>query len=296
MQTNQPSNTAENNAALRAFESMRPAEERICYDIYAKYFFSDALRQVKDIFPALDGLISSWENAFPGVCDAILLRTRFIDDCLEDAIKKGLQQMVIMGAGYDTRALRFEQLEENVAVFEVDHPATQKIKLERYMQNKLMIPDNVIFIPVDFNTEDIRKKLFDNGYNSSLRTFFIWEGVTYYVSTAAIDRTLSFISTNAPEGSSVVFDYFLPSVIDGTSHLVEAKALRVALKQLGEAFVFGLDFKKTKEFLKKRGYDLVENISATDYRKRYFTDLNQNRNVSGMFIFAHARVKQTNSQ
>lgn len=292
MHNDQPSTTAENNVALRALESMRPVGERICYDPYAKYFVSDTLRQAKDMYPVLVEQISNWEEIFPGVCDAVLARTRFIDDCLEDAIEGGLQQVVIMGAGYDTRALRFKRLKENITVFEVDHPATQKMKLERYKQSRLAVPNDVVFVSTNFNEEDLSQKLFDNGYGSSLKTFFIWEGITYYVSTATIDKTLSFISKNSSEGSSIVFDYFPPSVVDGTSHLVEARALRVALKQLGEEFVFGLDSEKIKDFLEKRGFELVKNITAKDYKNIYFKSSNQHRSVSDMFIFAHARVEQ----
>ena len=291
MHNDQPSTTAENNAALRALESMRPADERICYDPYAKYFVSDTLQQAKDMYPVLVKQISSWEKVFPGVCDSILARTRFIDDCLEEAINGGLQQVVIMGAGYDTRVLRFKRLKENITVFEVDHPATQKMKLERYKQSSLAVPNGVVFVPADFNEEDLSQKLFDNGYGRSLKTFFIWEGITYYVSNATIDKTLSFISQNALEGSSIVFDYFPPAVVDGTSLLVEARALRVALKQLGEQFVFGLGTEKIKDFLEKRGFKLVKNITAKDYKKRYLKSSSQHRSVSDMFIFAHARVK-----
>jgi len=292
MQANKPSTTAENNAVLRALESMRPAAKRICDDPYALYFISNTFRDVKNTKQIMVERISAWEKIFPGVCNAILARTRFIDDCLEDAIKEGLHQMVIMGAGYDTRALRFKRLKKTAMIFELDHPATQEIKLERYQRNKLHIPDNIYFIPVDFNSEDISQKLFDAGYIRSMRTFFIWEGMTYYLSPDAIDRTLSFISNNAPEESSVVFDYFPSSVADGTSPLNEARALSVALKQLGEEFVFGLDPEKTKGFLKDRRFDLMKNLTAKEYKKLYFANSNQYRRVSDMFIFAHAKVKQ----
>jgi methyltransferase (TIGR00027 family) len=292
MRTNQPSITAENNAALRALESMRPADKRICDDPYARHFISNTFHQAENTQQMIAERISAWEKIFPGVCNAILARTRFIDDCLDNAIKEGVQQMVIMGAGYDTRALRFKRLKKNVRIFELDHPATQAIKLERYKQSKLPIPNNVSFVPVDFSSEDISQKLVENGYRRLMRTFFIWEGVTYYISSDAIDKTLSFILNNAPEGSSVVFDYFPSSVVDGTSHLNEARALSVALKQLGEEFVFGLDPEKTKSFLKNRGFDLVINITAKNYKNLYFESPNLNRRVSDMFIFAHARVKQ----
>ena len=93
MQPNQPSITAENNAALRALESMRPAQERICNDPYAKYFVSNALRHTENLYSALFEQISGWDKVFPGVCDAILARAHFVDDCLNNAIQAGLSTL-----------------------------------------------------------------------------------------------------------------------------------------------------------------------------------------------------------
>lgn len=295
MHGNQPSITAENNAALRTLESMRPANERICFDPYAKYFVSDTLQQANNIYSALVERVSDWEKRFPGTCDAVIARTRFIDDCLEVAVEEGLEQLVVLGAGYDTRALRFERLKGNVAVFELDHPATQKTKLKRYRQNLRTIPDHIVFIPVNFEKEEFDQKLFDHGYSSKMKSFFIWEGMTYYVPASAIDKTLSFISDNAPEGSSVVFDYIPPAVANGTSHLMGAVDLRASLKKLGEEFVFGIDPDSIKKFLIKRGFDLVKNLTAKDCRQLYFKESNRNRRVSDMFVFAQAKVREKKS-
>jgi methyltransferase (TIGR00027 family) len=292
MHTNQPSRTAENNAALRAFESMRSTGEQICNDPYAKHFVPETIRQVKDMHLVLAQRISEWDRIFPGVCDAILARTRFIDDCLESAIEEGLQQLVILGAGYDTRALRFDRLKDTVVVFELDHPSTQNAKLQRYRHILHGTPDHIVFVPVNFGGENLARKLFEHGYDCNLKSFFIWEGMTYYLSAAAVDETLWFISRNAPDRSVVVYDYFPSSVVDGTTSLKEAKALRMALKSMGEEVLFGLDPVTTEEFLNRRGFDLVQNFTAEEYKKRYFKGANRHRTVSEMFVFAHAQVNQ----
>jgi methyltransferase (TIGR00027 family) len=289
---NQPSRTAENNAALRAFESMRSAGERICNDTYAQHFVSETIRQAKELQPGLAQRVSEWDRIFPGVFNAILARTRFIDDCLEIAIEEGLQQLVILGAGYDTRALRFDRLKETAVVFELDHPATQNAKLQRYRHILHGTPDHIVFLPVNFGAENLGRKLFEHGYDVDLKSFFIWEGMTYYLSAAAVDETLSFISRNAPDGSVVVYDYFPPSIVDGTTPLTEARALRTALKSMGEEVLFGLDPVTTEEFLNRRGFDLVQNLTAEEYKKRHFKTSNRHRTVSEMFVFAHAQVHQ----
>ena len=275
---------------------MRPEGERVCFDPYAEIFLSTALRRAENIHSALAQRISEWESLFPGVCDAIVARTRFIDDCLEEAIKHDLRQVIILGAGYDTRALRFDRLKKDVTIFELDHPATQKEKLDRYRRNDLGVPDYVTFLPVDFEKQDFGDVLRANGYDGALTSIFIWEGMTYYVSGETVEHTLTSISRNAAGGSSVVFDYFPPSVAAGTSPLVEARALRAALKRLGEDVVFGLDPRKIADVLDGLGFDLVRNLSAEECRRLYFTGVHRHRKLSAMFVFAQARVKHNRNR
>lgn len=291
MKADQSSTTAENNAAIRAFETMRPADERICCDPYAEHFLPDSLRNAENIYQVLEGRISAWNRVFPGVCDAIVARTKFIDDCLEESIEKDLRQLVIFGAGYDTRALRFHQLRKARRVFELDHPATQMTKLKRYAQNRLVVPGNVVFLPVDFEEEEIGSILFANGYEKRLKSAFIWEGMTYYVSADTIDRTLSFVSANAASESTIIFDYFPPAVAAGTSHLFEAQALGAALQQIGEKLLFGIDPQKIECFLNDRGFDLVKNIAAEECRRIYSKGPGRHRKASNMFVFAQAKLK-----
>ena len=116
MKSNQASTTAENNAMLRLHETMRPENERICNDPFAEFFLPDGVIDAPDRNEQIRQAISSWETLFPGVSNAIVARTRFIDDGLEDAIVDGIRQLVILGAGYDTRAMRFNALKESVTV------------------------------------------------------------------------------------------------------------------------------------------------------------------------------------
>ncbi|MEJ2041373.1 MAG: SAM-dependent methyltransferase [Desulfosarcinaceae bacterium] len=158
MRPNQSSLTAENNAILRANEFLRPPEERICHDPYALYFLPESIFSADDRNDQIQAAVSRWETHFPGVCNAILARTRFIDDCLEQAISEGIRQLVILGAGYDTRALRFDALRQGMMVFEADHPATQRLKTERIDKYLDVDLANVHFLPVDLSGEGRRKR------------------------------------------------------------------------------------------------------------------------------------------
>ena len=291
MRDEQASITAENNAAVRAFESLRPAGHRICYDPFARYFLPDALSRDTDSASLLEERMTRWNLVVPGVCDAILARNRFIDELLQQALDKGLPQLVILGAGYDTRALRFDRLKGATAVFELDHPATQKVKRQRLAQNRLRLPDRMTFIPCRFDKEDFTAKLLAGGYDPGRISFFIWEGVSYYLTPADVDRTLTFIGHHSPPGSALVFDYFPPSVADGSCRLEEAMVLRKALMQMGEEITFGIDPESIEDFLSGRGLVLEKNFTNKDVHNAYLKQIDRPASVSAMFYFAHATVK-----
>jgi methyltransferase (TIGR00027 family) len=290
MKPDQSSTTAENNALLRLHETMRPDNERICYDPYAAFFLPDGVIGAPDRNEQIQQAIRNWETHFPGVSNAIIARTRFIDDCLDAAIVDGIRQLVILGAGYDTRAMRFKALKESVTVFELDHPSTQNKKLERIEDDLKEDLSHVRYISIEFSKEDLANKLFSCGYDETLKTLFIWEGVTYYIPASAVDQTLSFISYHSPSRSNVIFDYFPSTVADGTTEITEARALRDGLRRIGEEIVFGISPNRINEFMQVRGFSVIQNLTVEDYRKIYFNGVNKNRTVSEMFIFVQANV------
>lgn len=296
MRADQPSTTAENNAALRAVESMRPADERVFSDPYAALFLTDRLSDVLHSSSFREQLLSRWEQVTPGVCGAVLLRTRFIDDCLVQAMGDGLQQLVILGAGYDARALRFSGLKGSVSVFELDHPATQEVKVERIRHHMGSLPEHVAYIPIEFDKDSLAEKLLDCSYDPAAKTLFIWEGVTYYIPPAAVDRTLSFVAGKSGVGSGIVFDYFPPSVAGGTCPCAEAIGLREGLKRFGEDILFGIPPERIPDFLKDRGFCCAKNETPGSYWKGRLTKARREMPVSGIFHFVYAEVRSENGQ
>jgi methyltransferase (TIGR00027 family) len=292
MRGKNPSRTAAHNAFLRAVESRKPPNQRICNDLYAEHFLSPQLKALYHDEAHSEDLIRHWENIVPGVCGAVLARLRFIDEVLLKCLGSGLAQLVILGAGYDTRTLRFERLfKKRVKVFELDHPATQAEKI-RCLQNMPASFSNVVsHVPICFDMERLDEKLFASGYRKDLFTLFIWEGVTYYIPQASIDETLFFISGNSEAGSAVIFDYFPSSVAEGTCPKPEAKALKENLRNFDEDIVFGIDPGRIDEFLHKRGFCQVHNIAADVFWQTCLHGSQQKRSVSDIFMFVHALVK-----
>jgi methyltransferase (TIGR00027 family) len=288
--------TAELTTAARAAESMRRRDRRLCYDPLARELLGRPFRMVARS-PLLTRFVL-WiaERLAPGVPGEVLSRTQYIDDCLKARIDDGIEQLVILGAGYDSRPYRFEELKGRVRVFEVDHPATQEVKRRRIQRLLGHLPDGVVFVPIDFESERLDSKLLGNGYDRNLKTFFIWEGVSYYLTASAVDETLGFVVSNSGSGSSIVFDYAYEKVLEGAS---EAKQITRALAAwervaapltTAEHFVFGIDEGTIEEFLSARGFSQIVNINHDFFESAYFKGMKQGRDVSRICGFVHATV------
>jgi methyltransferase (TIGR00027 family) len=286
MKEDQPSLTAEGIAILRDYESRKPANERIFDDPYARFFVRPWLAGITRLFISLG--YSEWRG--PGVVGFLLARTRFMDDTLLSCLKQGIQQLVILGAGYDARAYRFEaQLKGRVQAFEVDHPATQrakKLKLEKIFGKA---PEHVTYVPIDFERESLCERLLACGYREDLLTLFIWEGVTYYITPQAVDETLNFVRQHSAPGSWIVFDYTFQEVVDGTYKRGEAANLRRYRSLTGEGMVFGIPEGTIETFLRARGYREIKKASGGDLERAYFSKEN-GYSVARVYAIAIARV------
>ena len=136
-----------------------------------------------------------------------LCRAAYTEKALKTAVLTGAKQYVILGAGLDTFAFRETEVLSKHRVFEVDHPLTQADKSERIARAGWTVSDNLAFVPVDFTKDSLAERLIAAGFDSSVKSFFSWLGVTYYLSREAIDTMLSALSTLCADGSALVFDY-----------------------------------------------------------------------------------------
>ena len=288
MRTGRPSRTSEGTTATRAAEMRKPEGERICCDPLARHFLSDFYRTLGRLPRLARGYRWLLERRCPGLRGGILARTRFMDERLAACLDAGLSQLVILGAGYDSRPYRVERVRAGVTVFEVDHPATQKVKMARLRALLGTLPGHVTFVPVDFCTDDLSGRLREAGYDPGRKTLFIWEGVTYYVPAAVVDDTLAFVAHSSGPGSSIVFDCFPRAVADGTSTLKEARGMYPFLRRHGEPFQFGLDPEEIEPFLRTRGFGRVEIMGPSACREAWFHGVNRDMHISEMFRFVHA--------
>ena len=220
MKAARSSTTAEQMALSRAIETRKPPAERICCDPLAERFLGAKYRMLLWGRPFRDVVEGQIERRFAGHHYYVIARTRYFDDLLQQRLAGGAEQLVILGAGYDSRPYRFADRLSGVQVFEVDHPATSAAKQAKIRALIGEIPANVSYVAVDFTVDNFADKLLASGYRTTRPTVFLWEGVTPYLDQAAVDAVLGFVTTNAAAGSAIVFDYILRSVVEGTARYV----------------------------------------------------------------------------
>lgn len=285
MRKNQSSLTAAGIALARAVESEKPADRRICYDPYARQFVPAWMYHLLGFF-----IKSGYaELRGPGVNGFLMARERYIDDALQQFLDEGLQQLVILGAGYDSRAYRFD-LPGRVKTFEVDHPATQADKLEKVQRALGKIPEHVTYVPVDFNTQTLSERLLSSGYDPGLISLFIWQGVTMYLTPVAVDDTLAFIVTSSASGSAIVFDYIYQAVLDGVQKQSEIINMRRYRFMTGEGLTFGIPQGTAGSFLQARGFQQIKDVTVDELKAAYFTGKNASRKVAGAYGIVIGKV------
>jgi methyltransferase (TIGR00027 family) len=207
-----------------------------------------------------------------GIYEYTIARTKYIDAVFKETLAEGLDQILIFGAGFDTRALRFQAEAGDTRIFELDVPITQQAKLGQYAKRGLTIPANVEFISIDFDEESLSEKLEETGFSRSGKSLFVLEGLLMYLQPESVDETFEVIKAFAGEGSVVVFDYVRASVLrQAGSHYGERKIVETVAKA-GERWYFGIEEGELEGFLKKYGLKVSEHQDAQDLEQRHFTD------------------------
>ncbi|MEV6647978.1 SAM-dependent methyltransferase [Amycolatopsis sp. NPDC051371] len=211
-------------------------------------------------------LVSATETKMPGLWASMLCRKRFIDDKLLAAAEAGLDAVVILGAGFDTRAYRLPSL-QGIPVHEVDLPANIARKDAALRKVFGRLPETVTLVPVDFETQKLAGELGKHGYRGAQRTFFVWEAVTQYLTEAAVRRTLRTLSA-APAGSKLAFTYIRRDFLDGT----ETFGARAAYDEFvvkRRLWHFGLNPDEVDAFLAEYGWHTVEQCGPAEFTDRY---------------------------
>jgi methyltransferase (TIGR00027 family) len=194
-------------------------------------------------------------------------RSRIAEDALSDAIESGIRQIVILGAGLDTFALRNPHSALEVRIYEVDHPATQAWKRERMAEAQLPLPQWVTFVPVDFERGDLGEALVGAGFQQNSPAFFTWLGVVPYLTQDAIDRTLDDIASI--QKSEVVFDYMQPPEAFSEELRQIEKARSEQLEKIGERTASRFEPAGIAAILRSLGFSQIEDIGFQEIKSRF---------------------------
>jgi methyltransferase (TIGR00027 family) len=275
MREDTPSRTAAFVAAARQLGQLLPDGVRLVDDPYGAAFTSRRLASAIGQAIAdggsqapLDAALRRLRGpiaAIPGLRRWILymqVRTRVLDDAIREFVAGGGRQLVLLGAGFDCRALRMPEL-AGVRVLEVDHPATQGHK--RTTLEAIGAASPATYVTWDFEErpmEDLPDALAEAGHDPALPTFTVWEGVTMYLSEPAIDASLRAIAAWSAPGSQLAMTYFAKARLAQPS--LVTRAIRAALSGVGEPWRFGWEPGALPGYLAERGLELVDDVAISD--------------------------------
>jgi methyltransferase (TIGR00027 family) len=219
----------------------------------------------------------------------IVLRSRYAEDELVCALRRGIRQYVILGAGLDTFAYRNPCPGSYLRVFEVDHPATQSWKRARLREVEIGIPDSLTFAPVDFERQTLGDGLSCVGFRADEAAFFSLLGVVVYLTKTAVMETFKYVASR-PAGSQIVFDYgILPSALS-ESQRIAREALENQVAAIGEPWITYFDPLSLASELRDMGFKHVEDFGPEEANQRYFKDRADSLRISGSSHLMKARV------
>jgi methyltransferase (TIGR00027 family) len=266
-----PSATAEAVTMARALEHIKPPSERVIDDPWARLFLSPPARRA----------LSAWSGSLTGRVLRSLgatgttyvpLRHRFIDDHLLEALAAGATQVVLLGAGYDTRAYRFADELAGRPVFEVDLAAISRAKAATIAKHQADFPAaNVVRVEIDFETQALTDVLPEAGFTVGDPTFFVWEGVPMYLTRAAVHATLDGVHELSGDGSQIAHDMW--HLVDDPGPLGTARrSAPGALSLIGEPVTFGVHPEDYDCFLERHGFRVIDIAFASELVTRYASD------------------------
>lgn len=207
-------------------------------------------------------LLRSARRLRPGAYTHELVRTKFIDEAMLAEVAAGLDELILLGAGFDSRPYRFAEELRGVRVIEVDHPASQASKRARLRRLLGHEPEHVTFVGIDFTCEDLDAALVAAGHERSAKTLFVWSGVSFYLPEHAVAEVLSWVAAHDSPRASIVFDAFWAEAIDGSREYYGARELRKAAAARDEPLRWGIPVGRVAETLSRFGLQEEQTLTG----------------------------------
>jgi methyltransferase (TIGR00027 family) len=252
--------------ALVAVEQYYPKRERLIEDDAAFSILPPAYRAFVALTRAAfvrDWLVRSSEKDAPGIWGAMACRKRYIDEKLTQSLGK-TDAVVNLGAGFDTRAFRLPL--GDTPVWEVDLPQNIRAKRKGIERLRGRVPKNFHLAEMDFDRGDLTRTLAQHGYSADMRTFFIWEAVSQYLTRAGVEKTFSFFQNAAPQ-SRLAMTYVRRDFLEGRRLYGWERGYREYVKK--GLWLFGLDPGEWPDFLKTCGWRVLEDAGYDELAARF---------------------------
>jgi len=281
------SRTAEWTCLCRAISSL---ETGSCYrsdDHIARLLLPDFVRFLIRI--PFVGKFFSRVIAPKGIYEYVIARTKYIDAVFKQSLADGFDQVLIFGAGFDTRALRFHDLVGFTMIFELDVPTTRDAKIRQYQKRGVSVPQNIVFIPIDFDKESLPVKIQKAGFGRHRKSLFILEGLLMYLQPESVDETFRTIQNFAGTGSEIVFDYIYASVLRHEGIYYGERGIADSVAKASEQWHFGIEEGEVEGFLATYDLKLLDQKDAQELEEMYFKDASGK--IAGRINGTHCLVR-----
>ena len=290
--------TAQGVAKQRLIESLAKPDRRIIYDPYAKNFVLGA-----NIIKLMGHRLSVWlgNKIIPGMHEHLISRTRYIDDLIEKSTFANIEQYVILGAGYDSRAHRLK-LPSKLKIFEVDQSEVQELK-------RLRLPDNmpnresITYVDIDFNHQSLKEQLINVGFDQNKSTIFTLEGVSQYISREALDATLKEVADLNPNSNSKIFISYVNKLLKEDSKACFGKGysrpdkavsfITNSAAKMGEPWISFYSAEEIESILSQNNFTLIENKTLADLNSKYFTPVGRTIPENHIFKLEHFVIAES---
>lgn len=290
--------TAQGVAKQRLIESLAKPDRRIIYDPYAKNFVLGA-----NIIKLMGHRLSVWlgNKIIPGMHEHLISRTRYIDDLIEKSAFANIEQYVILGAGYDSRAHRLK-LPSKLKIFEVDQSEVQELKRLRLSDN-MPNRESITYVDIDFNHQSLKEQLINVGFDQNKSTIFTLEGVSQYISREALDATLKEVADLNPNSNSKIFISYVNKLLKEDSKACFGKGYSKPEKavsfitnsaaKMGEPWISFYSAEEIESILSQNNFTLIENKTLADLNSKYFTPVGRTIPENHIFKLEHFVIAES---
>lgn len=290
--------TAQGVAKQRLIETIAGPEKSVINDPYADKFVIGS-----GVIKLMGHRLNVWltSKLAPGFHEHLISRTRFIDDLIEKSAKEGVQQYVILGAGYDSRANRLN-LPPSLKIFEVDQPEVSDIKLSK-LPKDLPNLENITYVNVDFSYQSLSEQLLTAGFDQTKSTIFTLEGVSQYITKEAVSSTIQELSLITKDARSIFFMSYVdellnkdPAACFGKGYpnpSKKANLIQTLSAKVGEPWISFYRDEEVESILAENGYAIKENVTLEDLNSLYFSPVGRVLPENQIFKLEHFIVAES---